>query len=126
MTTLPTGELEGLPVGGPSSLPGVKLQLRIAETDHRDDDELESIVAVVNAQVRRWPVAAYALIEDPPEWPADVVRGADKLAVRLWRLKDSPAGAETFAQLGAAYVERSDPEVAMLLRLGSYSPPGLG
>lgn len=126
VTTLPTGELAGLPEGGPATLAAVKLQLGIAADDARDDAELGEHVAAVNALVRRWPVAAYALQTDPAAWTPDVTKGANMLTVRLWRRKDSPAGVEAFAQLGAAYVQREDPHVAMLLQLGSFAPPGLG
>lgn len=126
MTTLPTGELAGLPESGPASLAAVKAALRIESGDVRDDDQLTAVVDAVNAAVRRWPVAAYAAQPDPPAWPDDTVRGAVMLAVRLWRRKDSPAGVESFSQLGPAYVMRSDPDIAMLLQLGSWAPPGLG
>lgn len=126
MTELPTGELAGLPAGGPATLAGVKLQLAIAVGDVSDDDELTEHVAAVNAQVRRWPVAAYALVPEPAAWPADVERGANLLAVRMWRRKSSPAGTEAMPQLGAAYIARSDPEVAQLLQLGPWAAPGLG
>lgn len=126
MTTLPTGELAGLPESGPAGLAAVKAALRIESGDVRDDDQLTAVVDAVNAAVRRWPVAAYAAQPDPPAWPDDTVRGAVMLAVRLWRRKDSPAGVESFSQLGPAYVMRSDPDIAMLLQLGSWAPPGLG
>ncbi len=126
VTILPTGELAGLPESGPASLAAVKSQLRIDVADTRDDELLAEHVAAVNAVVRRWPVAAYALQSDPAAWPADTERGAVMLAVRLWRRKDSPAGIEAFSQLGPAYVMRSDPDIAMLLQLGSWAPPGMG
>lgn len=124
MSELPTGELAGLPAGGPATLPAVKLQLRFDVDDTRDDEQLQQLVDAVNVLVRRWPVALYAV--DAAEWPDDTVRGATMLVVRLWRRKDSPAGVESFAQLGAAYVMRSDPDIAMLLQLGSWAPPGMG
>lgn len=126
MTVLPTGELAGLPEGGPATLAAVKLQLRIAVTDVRDDTELTEHVDAVNAQLRRLPIARYALLTDPPEWPADIAKGANLLAVRLWRRKDSPAGTEAMPQLGAAYIARSDPDVAQLLQLGPWAHPQVG
>lgn len=124
MTELPTGELAGLPDGGPATLAAVKLQLSIE--DDRDNDELTQHVDAVNAMVRRWPVARYALLTDPAAWPADITKGANLMAVRLWRRKDSPAGTEAMPQLGAAYIARSDPEVAQLLQLGPWAPPQVG
>lgn len=117
-------EWAGLPEGGPADLPRVKLQLSIGADDTRDDDRLNAIVAAVNSLVRTWPVAAAAVNE--PTWPAHIVEGAAMLAARLFRRKNSPAGVEVFASQGAAYVMRTDPDIAMLLKLGSYSTPQVG
>lgn len=115
-------ELTGLPAEGPATLPAVKVQLRVK--DAADDDRLAPIVAAVNTLVRSWPVSAAAV--GAPAWPADIVLGANMLAARLWRRKDSPAGVEVFAADGAAYVMRNDPDIAMTLKLGSWSRPQLG
>jgi hypothetical protein len=86
------------------------------------DQEVVDTVASVNALIRRWvPVPA-----DGQPWPADTVQGATMLARRHYRRKDSPAGVETFGADGAAYVSRTDPDVAMLLQIGPYSPPVVG
>lgn len=123
MTTAPT-EVAGLPVGGPATLAGVKAHLGIA--DARDDDRLAAIVAAVNAKVRRWPCSEVAV--NLADWTvaADVVEGATLLAARLFRRKNSPAGVEAFGAEGAAYVMRSDPDVALLLGLGSHQRPAVG
>jgi len=117
-------EVVGLPEGGPTTLPLVKDHLRI--TDDRDDDRLVSIVAAVNTVVRCWPCAAAAV--DAPDWSgaSSVVEGATMLAARLFRRKGSPAGVEAFGSDGAVYVMRNDPDVAMLLQLGSWSGPSIG
>jgi hypothetical protein len=117
-------ELVGLPVGGPTSVPEVRGQLDMAATDTRDDAQLAAIVAAVNAEVRTWQVAADAV--DQPEWPTRIVQGATMLAARLHRRKGSPAGVEAFGSLGAAYVMRTDPDIAMLLKLGSWTRPQVG
>lgn len=119
-----TTELAGLPEGGPATLALIraKLKLRPEDTDH--DDVLTEHAEAVNYMVRRWPVSQLAV--DANEWPASITTGAVMLAVRLWRRKDSPAGVETFGQLGGAYVMRNDPDIAMLLQLGSYQRPGIG
>ena len=119
-----TDELVGLPDGGPTTLPAVKARLRIAADDTRDDAELADVVDAVNARVRRWPVAELAVGHET--WPTDVALGAAMLAARLWRRRNSPAGVEAMGPDGATYVMRNDPDVAMLLRLGSWQPPGLG
>lgn len=119
-----TTELAGLPVGGPASLPTVKVKLHIDPADVRDDTELDGVIDAVNALVRRWPVSEAAV--GATEWPPHITEGAVMLAVRLFRRRNSPAGVEAFGQQGAAYVMRTDPDVAMLLRLGSYLSPGIG
>lgn len=117
----------GLPVGGPTTLPMVRAALKLRPDDTDDDAELASVVGAVNYLVRRWPVSAQAVATPVAEdWPDSIARGATMLATRLWRRKDSPAGVESFGQLGAAYVMRSDPDIAMLLKLGSWQAPGLG
>lgn len=85
-------------------------------------DQLSGVTAAVNAVVRRWvPVPP-----DGQEWPADITQGAVMLAGRLWRRRNSPAGVETFGAEGAAYVQRNDPDLALLLRLGPYAAPAVG
>lgn len=115
-------ELVGLPEGGPTSLPAVKAQLSI--TDAGDDTELTSIVDAVNNEVRTWSISQDAVGQ--PEWPARIVQGCTMLAARLFRRKGSPAGVEAFGSLGGAYVMRTDPDIAMLLKLGTWARPQVG
>lgn len=115
-------ELTGLPGEGPATLPGVKAFLRI--TDDTDDVDLEAVVAAVNALVRSWRCASSAVGQ--AAFPANVVRGAEMMAGRLFRRRESPAGVAAFGDMGAVYVMRNDPDVAMLLGLGPWSSPGLG
>jgi hypothetical protein len=123
-------ELTGLPAQGPATLGGVRAFLRYREDDHTDDTELAAVVAATNALVRTWPCSAPAQTpegEEPPRgWPANVERGADMMAGRLFRRRESPAGVAAFGDLGAVYVMRNDPDVAMLLGLGSWSSGAVG
>jgi hypothetical protein len=48
------------------------------------------------------------------------------MAGRLFRRRESPAGVAAFGELGAVYVMRNDPDVAMLLGLGSWAKPMVG
>jgi hypothetical protein len=49
------------------------------------------------------------------------------LAGRLYRRRNSPAGVEAFSDLGGAvYVQRNDPDIALLLRTGAYARPMVG
>lgn len=121
---MPIPEVAGLPAGGPATLPGVKAHLGI--TDTADDDRLTAIVAAVNATVRRLRVAADAAGATDWAGAPHVTEGATMLAARLFRRKNSPAGVEAFTDLGAVYVMRNDPDIALLLRRGPYAEPGIG
>jgi hypothetical protein len=117
-------ELTALPAQGPATLGGVRAFLRYKATDTTDDTELEGIVEAVNALVRAWPCSAPA--QGQTKFPANVTRGADMMAGRLFRRRESPAGVAAFGDMGAVYVMRNDPDVAMLLKLGSWAGPQVG
>lgn len=121
MTEL-TGELVGLPEGGPTSVPAAKTWLRLTDTD--DDEQLELVVAAVNAQVRSWRCAQRAV--GATEWPGGIALGATMLAARLYRRQNSPAGVEAFGSDGAVYVSRNDPDIGQLLQLGTHQLPTVG
>lgn len=110
------------PADGPAATAKVKALLKI--TDAVDDGDLDDIVAAVNAAVRGLPVAQLGDTVDA--WPADVVRGANMLAGRLFRRKSSPSGIEGFGANGPVYVNRNDPDIAMLLQLGDWARPQVG
>lgn len=123
MTVTPD-EWVGLPDGGPTTLPMVKVQLSIAADDVRNDAQLTAIIAAVNNVVRGLAISERAVGQEA--WPKRIEHGATMLAGRLFRRKNSPAGVESFGQLGAAYVMRNDPDIAQLLALGSQQLPQLG
>lgn len=85
---------------------------------------LAETVEAVNAAIRSWNCAALAV--GAPTWPADIVKGANMLAGRLYRRKNSPGGIESFGDLGPVYVQRRDPDVAMLLSIGTHAFPMIG
>lgn len=80
------------------------------------------VTAAVNAVVRRF----LTVPADAQPWPSDQVVGSVMLAGRLHTRRNSPAGVATFGAEGAVYVQRNDPDVAMLLGLGPYSPLAVG
>lgn len=122
--TVNADEWVGLPEGGPTSLALVKVQLSISAEDVRNDAQLEAIVDAVNNLVRGLAISERAV--GLAEWPKRIQLGATMLAGRLFRRKNSPAGVESFGQLGAAYVMRNDPDIAQLLALGSHQLPQIG
>lgn len=116
------------PTEGPATLDGIKAQASI--TDARLDSYVETVVEAVNAKVRRLPIAVAGDLGDPDvvvdEWPGDIILGSNMLGSRLVRRRNSPAGVEAFADQGAVYVQRNDPDVAFLLDLGAYAGPAVG
>lgn len=115
--------LEGeLPTNGPTSLELVKAWRKIDDT--RDDANLQLVVAAVNSQVRSWRVSDDALGLE--SWPEGIVAGATMLAARLFARRNSASGVEAFSSDGAVYVSRSDPDIAQLLKLGSWQRPSVG
>ena len=124
---MPTpGELAGLPEGGPATPELVRAQLSLGTAE---DPALDAAIAAVNSLVRRLPVAARtAGTADEPaaSWDAPAVTGAVMLAARLYRRRNSPDGVTAMNELGPVYVQRNDPDVAMLLELGTYTRPAVG
>lgn len=87
------------------------------------NQDVVDTTAAVNAVIRRW----VAVPPDGTEWGADTVRGAVMLAGRFYRRRNSPSGVmEGLSGEGAVYVARTDPDVAMLLRIGPYADPVVG
>lgn len=75
-------------------------------------DYIAVVVPAVNAFVRSF--------HGDDGLGADVVQGSVMLAARITRRRNSPAGVESFGELGATYVSRYDPDLDRLLRLGAY------
>lgn len=108
---------------GPATRDAVKAALKVSGSDQ--DSEIDRVVEAVNDYVAALPVATPNPV-DPDPWPARVVQGAVMLATRLHRRRLSPAGVEAFGSEGPVYVQRNDPDVALLLGLGSYAKPAVG
>lgn len=122
MASVIGAEWPDLPSGGPATVEALKSRLGL--TDTADDAFISSVVAAVNVKIRRWPVAAHAVGLET--WPADITEGAVMLGSRLYRRRNSASGVEAFGADGILYVRRNDPDIAMLLELGEYTPPGVG
>lgn len=87
--------------------------------DDRDDEAITTVVGAVNSLLVSWK-------GDPALWPAHWVQGGVMLAARVYRRRNSPAGVESFGDLGGVYIQRNDPDVAQLLELGVYKKPVVG
>lgn len=117
-----SGEWSDLPSGGPATPEAVTTEL--GPIPAGDTALVEDAVSAVNVMVRSLPAAALAV--DQAEWPANIVKGANMLAGRIYRRRNSPNGVESFGDLGPVYVQRRDPDIAMLLNIGSYAFPAIG
>lgn len=113
---------------GPTSDELVKAHLKI--DDAVDDAAIGRAVAAVNQLVRELPIAApFNTDPAPADWDtagARIVQGATMLAARLFERRNSPNGVAAFGDGATAYVQRNDPDVAILLRIGPYAKPGVG
>ena len=85
--------------------------------------QLDGPVAAVGSLIPQWCAVS---ADDWPSWPAHIAEGAVMLAARLHRRRNSPGGVESFGELGPVYVQRTDPDVAMLLGIGAYTAPAVG
>lgn len=87
--------------------------------DERDDNAITNVVTAVNSLLTSWK-------GDSDLWPDHWVQGGLMLAARVYRRRNSPAGVESFGELGGVYIQRNDPDVAQLLELGIYKKPVVG
>lgn len=124
MSTPLEESLAQAPSLGPATLALVKSYLQIADETTRADDLLEQIIIAVNTKVIALPIAQLHL--EAEEWPADIVHGAVMLSARLYQRRNTAQGYEAFGDGGAVYIQRNDPDIAMMLELGSYAKPAIG
>jgi hypothetical protein len=102
---------------GPTSTDQVAAMLSLAA----DDPELPAVVAAVNTLVGGWLTPA-----PDGEWAAHHRYGATLLAARFYRRRESVTGFQLQGMDGAAYVARTDSDIAQLLGLGAFAPPRVG
>lgn len=87
----------------------------------RDAVALAEVVAAINDLVSDWlGLAAGDEIADRVSF------GAMMLAARVYRRRNSPSGVEALGELGPVYVSRNDPDLGMMLGLGTYRKPVIG
>lgn len=105
--------------------------LGVAAADDTQDTAIDLYVAAANAVVRGLPVTDQANTDPAPaDWTdptlSALVLGANQLAARLYRRKDSPEGVTQIGASDPAYVLRDDPDLAQLLQVGAYEKPAVG
>lgn len=84
-----------------------------------EEQALEGIVSAVNITVTDWH-------GDSNAWSDRIHQGAIMLAAHLWRRRATPGGVAALTEEGTAYVQRHDPQAAMLLGLGGWTAPAVG
>jgi hypothetical protein len=104
------------PAPAPTSAALVAAHLSMNPDEPGVQDKLAATVAAVNVLVPR-------MATSPAESQS---LGATMLAARLYRRRNSPEGVATFTADAPVYVQRNDPDVALLLGIGSYAPPVVG
>lgn len=109
------------PVAAVTDSDAVKAWLSV--TDDRLDAVIADAVAAVDVVVR---ATRYAQTIDGDEWPAPITLGSTMLAGRLVRRRNSPDGVQALTDVGAVYVSRNDPDIAVLLQLGRNARPVVG
>jgi len=113
------------PIGAPVTVAAVADQLRIGPSDP-EYAQLDQPVAAVNALIGSWVDPPVDVDGNPADYPANIAVGGAMLAARLYRRRNSPAGVEAMGDLGPVYVQRNDPDVALLLGLGNHRKPRVG
>lgn len=88
------------------------------------DINLYPVVDAVNVLLVQW--FGDLADEETGDWPANYRLGGTMLAARVFRRRNSPAGVETFGELGPIYVQRNDPDIALMLGIGNYARPQVG
>jgi hypothetical protein len=105
----------------PTSATAVREWLQLTGEQSADEAKVADYVAATNALVSR-----FCTPETDGSWGPDVHLGARMLAGRLYRRRNNPAGMAEFAAEGPVFIQRNDPDIAMLLRIGAYTPPRVG
>lgn len=90
-------------------------------TEESDPDQLVELAAAVDLIVRGLPSTLKRFdLETPPDphvWDDRWTRGAKMWAGRLQRRRMSPEGVYQLAGDAVSYINRNDPDIAVMLRL---------
>lgn len=119
-----TPDYEPMPAAAVTSVLAIKGRLGIPVDDNGEDADIAGIVDAVDVVVRGLPIADKS--RGLEAWPADIALGATMLGARLHRRRKTPDGVAVFGEQGGVYVQRNDPDVALLLELGEHGRPAVG
>ena len=108
----------------PPELAELKTDMKIADTDTRDDDRLQQVLDASVAFVERMHAGAFnfseELVSELPDVPADLQLGTLRLAGRWHVRRRSPDALIQAGDLGASRVPSFDPDIERLLRIGRH------
>jgi hypothetical protein len=107
---------------GPTTPEKVATWLQLGGDSSAAAGKVEETVLSVNDLLRDFLTAP----ADGQPWRWRYTQGATMLAGRLFRRRNSALGVAAFQAEGAAYVQRNDPDIAMQLGIGAYTPPRVG
>jgi hypothetical protein len=99
-----------------------------------DDVEVDRVARMTEVYVEGcrpewWTVAdpdAVPPVESTYVPDAETYQGAVMYAARELRRRNSPAGVETYGDVGLTFVSKYDPDIERALRTGAYLRPGVG
>lgn len=108
----------------PPVLSDLKSDLKIEETDTRDDERLQLVLDASVAFVTR-ARSSFNYESDPlsdyPDPTGDLFLGTIRLAGRWHTRRRSPDGLIQMAELGASRVPSFDPDIERLLGIGRFA-----
>jgi hypothetical protein len=110
----------------PPTLTDLRLDRGLAESEIREDHQLQQVLNTAVAFVERVrPEFNYTAdpLSELPEPTADLVLGTVRLAGRWHDRRRAPNGQTAMAELGRTSVPSVDPDISRLLRIGRFSPP---
>lgn len=110
----------------PPTLTDVRLDRNLAESETREDDQLQQALDAAVAFVERVrPEFNYTAdpLSELPDPTADLVLGVVRLAGRWHDRRRAPNGQVAMGDLGTTSVPSVDPDVSRLLGIGRFSPP---
>ncbi|QFU87876.1 phage head-tail connector protein [Amycolatopsis sp. YIM 10] len=110
----------------PPTLDDLKADLKIPESDTRDDAVLAQQLAAAIAFIQRVrPEFNYAAdpLTELPEPTADLELGTLRLAGRWFTRRRSPDALVAMGELGSARIPAFDPDIERLLGIGRFRGP---
>lgn len=124
-------EPRAAPVFAPAWLDPADVLQWLDSNGQPTDGELARVCAMTETYVQRCRPDQYVPDEAgqaPPAYvpDAEVYQGAVMFAAREMRRRNSPAGVESFGDIGPTFVARWDPDIDRALHTGTWTRPGVG